>query len=105
MTNKRIREVFDEIFLEEDYSETSRLHSPEFFETNTLVQHLVIYGGMNGLGSSKDYLYDLYELIDALEMFGVLAYIVKMDVDALDDLFKVEFELRDLKEFYNEKPE
>ena len=105
MTNKEIQDIFEKIFLEDDYVETSRLHMPEFHISEFETLHVSLYGGMNGWGESKDYLYDLYEIIDALELNGVNAYIVKMDIDALEDLFKVELELRDLKEFYKDKPE
>jgi len=105
MTNKEIREVFEDIFFEDDFTESSRLNSPEFrineFE-NVVVD---LYGGMNGWGEWKDYLYDLYELIDSLERNGVVAYIVNWEIDSFDDLFKVTLELRDLKEYYEKKPE
>lgn len=105
MTNKEIEEIFEDIFFEDDYVETSRLHSPEFSNGEFETLHVSLYGGMNGWGESKDYCYDLFELIEALESNGIYAYIVKMDIDALDDLFKVELELRDFEEFYKGKPE
>lgn len=105
MTNKEIEDLFEDIFFEEDYVETSRLHAPDFSVNEFDRLHVILYGGMNGWGESKDYCYDLYELIEALESNGIYAYIVDMDIDAMDDLFRVELELRDFEEFYKEKPE
>lgn len=105
MTNNEIKEIFEDIFFEEDYVETSRLHSLEFYETELAILHATLCGGMNGWGDFKDYLYDLHEVLDALEENGIHGYIVNMNIDALDDLFKVDLELRDLKEFYKDKPE
>lgn len=105
MTNQEIQEIFEDIFFEDDYTETSRLHSPEF-RTNEFANVLVdIYGGLNGWGEWKDYLYDLYEVIDSLEANNILATVVNWNIDVLDDVFKVTLELRDLKEYYEKKPE
>lgn len=95
MTNSEIIAIFEKIFKEDDYSNTSRLHFPEFKTSKTEVQLVTLYGGMNGWGESRDYLYDLYELINALEANGINAYITEFWIDALDDLFKVTIELRD----------
>ena len=100
MTNKEIEEIF-----EDDYKDTSRLHFPEFFTSEFETLHCYLYGGMNGWGETKDYLHDLYELVCALEKNNICAHIVSVDIDSLDDVFKVELELRDLQEFYKEKPE
>ena len=105
MNNQEILETFEEVFFEDDYVDTSRLHNPEFSTTKEGVLVVTLYGGMNGWGESKDYLYDLYELLDDLEGNGIIGYIVKFNIDGLDDVFKVELELRDLQEFYKGKPE
>ena len=105
MTNQQILEIFEDIFFEDDYVETSRLHSPEFMTTEDDVVLVALFGGLNGWGDSKDYLYDLYELLDCLESNGVIGRIVNFAIDALDDVFKVEIELRDLQEFYKGRPE
>lgn len=105
MTNKEIIEIFEDIFFEDDFAETSRLHSPEI-SLNKFGNVLVcLYGGMNGFGQFKDYLYDLYELINCLEGNNIEAYIVNWDIDALDDVFKVTLELKDLKESYKDGSE
>lgn len=105
MTNEKIKEVFEEHFFENVYLETSRLHSPEFKTNNFNNLIVTLYGGLNGWGKSSEYFYDIYELINMLKMFGISAYVVNMDIDALDDVFKIELELRDLKELNKEKPE
>lgn len=105
MNNLEILEIFEDIFFEDDYVETSRLHNPELSTTEDDVLLVTLYGGMNGWGNSKDYLYDLYELLDGLESNGVVGHIVRFNIDNLDDVFKVEIELRDLQEFYRGKPE
>lgn len=105
MTNKEIESIFEDVFSEDIYAETSRLHNPEFCTGDFETVHVVLYGGMNGWGESKEYCYDLYDLIEALEAKGVLGHIVKVDIDPLDDLFKVELELRDLEEFNKGKSE
>ena len=105
MTNNDIKYLFEDMFHREDYWETSRLHSLNFTTDEFDVLHATLYGGMNGWGESKDYCYDLYEILEALESKGIRAYITKFSIDSLDDLFEVEMELRDLKEFYKEKSE
>ena len=113
MTNKEIQNIFENLFFEEDFTETSRLRDPEFYTNKSSndganefeILHVKLFGGMNGCGESKDYLYDLYEIIDALNANNVFAYLVKMEIDALDDVFYVDLQLEDLKERYKEKSE
>jgi hypothetical protein len=113
MTNIEIIHIFEDIFFEENFAETSRLRDPEFYinkssndgvnEFETL--HVKLFGGMNGWGKSKDYLYDLYKVIDVLNANNVFAYLVKMEIDALDDVFYVDLQLGDLEKLKKEKPE
>ena len=105
MTNKEIREIFEDIFFEDDYIKTSRLRDPEFKlnEANNYV--VTLFGGMNGWGNSIEYLEDFSRLLKGLWKNGVSGYIVDLNIDALDDVFSITIELRDLNEFYKEKPE
>jgi hypothetical protein len=105
MTSKEILEVFEDIFFEDDYTETSRLHSPELKIIDDEVLQVRIFGGLNGWGEWKDYLYDLYELIEALESNGIAAFVTKLEVDSPDDVFYVELELRDFEKWYSGRPE
>lgn len=113
MTNKEIQKKFEDIFSEEDFKETSRLKHPEFYTSKASNDginefesfHVKLFGGMNGWGESKDYLYDLYELINALNDNNIFAYLVKMEIDALDDVFYVDLQLGDLTECLKEKSE
>lgn len=105
MTNIEIIHIFEDIFFEDDYVKTSRLHNPEFGMNSVGNTTVTLYGGLNGWGNCKDYLYDLYELIEGLETNGIDGYIVEFSIDPLDDVFKVVIELRDLKELTSENPE
>lgn len=113
MTKNEIRDIFEDIFFEENFVETSRLRDPEFYTSKTSndgidefeVLHVKLFGGMNGWGESKDYLYDLYELIEGLNNNGISAYLVKMDIDSLDDVFYVDLQLEDLEKYHKEKSE
>jgi len=105
MDNTKLQEIFERIFDRDDFTETSRLSEPEFFDNEVGNLCVKLYGGMNGWGESKDYLYDLYEIIEALESNDVHAYLVEFAIDALDDVFRVVLELRDLNEVYKGKPE
>lgn len=105
MTNNEIKYAFENIFIESDYLDTSRLHCSEFTFGEADTMFVKLYGGLNGWGNSKDYFYDLYQLIEKLEKHNILAYAVNFEIDALDDLFYVTLELRDLEEFNKEKPE
>lgn len=98
MTNSEIVKIFEDIFFEDDYKDTSRLHSPEFSLNEFQTQLVTLYGGMNGWGQCKDYLYDLYELVEALLCNGIDAYIVDFSIDALDDVFKVTIQLKELED-------
>lgn len=95
MTNSEIIANFEEIFKEDDYSTTSRLHFAEFSEDKYANILVSLCGGMNGWGEWKDYLYDLYELISALNSRNIDAYITEFNIDTLDDLFKVTIHLKD----------
>lgn len=101
MENSKIQEIFEDIFFEDDFKDTSRLHCPEFSLNEVQNVLVTLYGGMNGWGASKDYLYDLYELIEALESNGIEAYIVKFNIDALDDVFEVVIELKSIEDATN----
>lgn len=105
MNNKQIEEIFEDVFFEDNYTKTSRLHFPEFTTDELEILHVILFGGMNGWGDSKDYLRDIADLIDSLEKNNIYAYVTNMTIDALDDVFKVELELRDLEEFNKEKSE
>jgi len=48
MTNSEIIANFEEIFKEDDYSTTSRLHFAEFSEDKYANVLVSLYGGMNG---------------------------------------------------------
>jgi len=105
MTNKEIENRFEEIFLEGDYVETSRLHSPEFIEDEWGLLYVVLFGGMNGRGEWLEYLDDVMHILKMCRKNKIYSYITKWDIDALDDLFKVEIQLGDLEEFTKENPE
>ena len=105
MTNKEIENLFEEIFLEDDYVETSRLHFPEFHTDEMEVLHVMLFGGMNGCGEWIEYLDDVMHVLKMCRKNKIYGYIVNWDIDALDDVFRVEIELRDLEEFNEEKPE
>ena len=105
MTNEEIRDVFEDIFFENNYVETSRLRDPEF-KLNLADNYVVtLYGGMNGWGDWIEYLKDFSNVLRRLEKKSVSGYIVDVDIDALDDVFKIEIELRDLEKLKKEKPE
>ena len=101
MTNSEIQEIFEDIFFEEDFENTSRLHSPEFGVNEVQNVIVTLYGGLNGWGDFRDYLYDLYELLDALDANNIEGYIVKFNIDALDDVFDVEKELKEIEDENN----
>jgi len=113
MTNEEIKEKFEDIFFEDDYVETSRLREPEFYINEASndginkfeVLHVKLFGGMNGWGKSEDYLEDLRDIIEMCKNNNIFAYLTKMEIDALDDVFYVDFQLGDLKELNKEKPE
>ena len=105
MTNEEIREIFEDIFFEEDYVETSRLREPEF-ELNPVGNYNVtLFGGMNGWGEWIEYLEDFSRILKGLRKNNISGYIVDMNIDALDDVFNITIELRDLEELNKEKPE
>ena len=105
MTNKEIINIFNEEFNEDMYKDSSRLHSSEISISKFNTVNVKIFGGMNGWGNTEDYLADLLHLVINLERKGIYAYMINMQIDALDDVFYVVFELRDLKEHLKGKPE
>lgn len=105
MTNTEIKEVFEKVFSEELYEKTSRLHCCEFDVNEVYNTVVTIYGGMNGWGDWIEYLHDLKCLLKILKNNGVYGIITKFDIDVLDDVFKVEIELRDLEEITKMKLE
>lgn len=48
MTNIEIIHIFEDIFFEDDYIETSRLHNPEFGMNKAGNTTVTLYGGLNG---------------------------------------------------------
>ena len=105
MTNKEIINIFNETFDENMYKDSSRLHSAEVSISEFATVNVKLFGGLNGWGDTEEYLADLLHLVIDLKRKGVNAYMVNMEIDALDDVFYVVFELRDLKEYLKGKPE
>ncbi len=60
---------------------------------------------MNGRGEWLEYLDDVMHILKMCRKNKIYSYITKWDIDALDDLFKVEIQLGDLEEFTKENPE
>ena len=48
MTNNEIKYAFENIFIESDYLDTSRLHCSEFTFGEADTMFVKLYGGLNG---------------------------------------------------------
>ena len=77
--------------------------SGEEFKLNEVGNYIVtLFGGMNGWGEWIEYLDDFSRLLKGLHKNNISGYIVDINIDALDDVFSITIELRDLKELTKE---
>lgn len=61
-------------------------------------KRIKVHGGLNGDGEWRDYISDILDLIDNLKEVYETVLIVDFQIDSLDDVFTVEFAVKDLIE-------
>lgn len=84
--------------VEQSSSRFSELHLLNTTTDSEGYKRIKVHGGLNGHGEWRDYISDILDLIDNLKEVYETVLIVDFQIDSLDDVFTVEFAVKDLIE-------
>lgn len=84
--------------VEQSSSKYSKLRLVSTTTDSEGYERITVHGGLNGPGNWRDYISDILDLIDNLQEIYENVSIIDFICDSLDDVFTVEFAVKDIIE-------